>query len=103
MGVSDIFDRSRADLNGLLEWRREPAWVSDAVHKALIEVDEEGTVAAAGTGKYHIRFVFSQYIRKYKTIFSFLRTLSGEFTNAECTTKCQNFQREPSVCLSYLG
>lgn len=53
MGVSEISDIDKADLSGLLE-SKEPVSVSDAVHKAFIEVDEEGTQAAAATGKQYI-------------------------------------------------
>lgn len=52
MGITEIFDAKKADLSGLLE-SEEPLAVSDAIHKAFIEVDEEGTEAAAATGKYY--------------------------------------------------
>lgn len=52
MGVSEIFDSSKADLSGFLE-SKEQLSVSDAVHKAFIEVDEEGTEAATATGKQY--------------------------------------------------
>ncbi|XP_031616653.1 thyroxine-binding globulin-like [Contarinia nasturtii] len=48
MGFAEMFT-SNADLSGLLEVN-EPLFVSDAVHKAVIEVNEEGSEAAAATG-----------------------------------------------------
>ena len=48
MGVSDLFGY-KADLSVMTG--RKDLRVSNAVHKAYIEVNEEGTVAAAATGK----------------------------------------------------
>lgn len=42
MGMTDIFDAGKADLSGLLE-SPAPLYVAEAIHKAFIEVDEEGT------------------------------------------------------------
>lgn len=49
MGMSDIFDAQKSNLSGLLESGASLS-VSEAIHKAFIEVDEEGTEAAAVTG-----------------------------------------------------
>lgn len=49
MGIRDIFDSGKANLSGLVE-SSEPISVTEVIHKAIIEVDEEGTEAAAATG-----------------------------------------------------
>uniref|UniRef100_A0A0K0DFZ4 SERPIN domain-containing protein n=1 Tax=Angiostrongylus cantonensis TaxID=6313 RepID=A0A0K0DFZ4_ANGCA len=46
MGVTEIFS-DNADLSGIAN--KPPLKVSDAAHKAIIGVDEEGTTAAAAT------------------------------------------------------
>lgn len=47
LGLSNIFDSTLADLS-LMESKRE-LYVSSAVHKAFLEVNEEGSEAAAAT------------------------------------------------------
>ena len=49
MKMGDLFDANRADLSGI-NGRRNDLYVSDAIHKAKLTVDEEGTEAAAVTG-----------------------------------------------------
>lgn len=46
MGISDMFNEARADFRHLSE---EPVYVSKALQKAKIEVNEDGTKAAAAT------------------------------------------------------
>lgn len=46
MGVEEMFIPGKADLSGISS---EPLCVSKIVHKAFVEVDEEGTEAAAAT------------------------------------------------------
>ena len=48
MGVNDLFDYKKANLKGLSE--AEELFVSGVYHKAVIEVNEKGSEAAAATG-----------------------------------------------------
>lgn len=50
MGIKEIFG-ANADLSGIFR-SKEPLYVSSASHKAFIEIDEEGTEAAAATGLF---------------------------------------------------
>ncbi|CAG0889365.1 unnamed protein product [Darwinula stevensoni] len=62
LGMRDLFSQN-ADLSGMTEQR--DIQVSDIFHKALVEINEEGTVAAASSGMVIVPLSLSyRYLKK---------------------------------------
>jgi serpin B len=62
MGMKNAFDSKAADFTGIAG-KTEPLWLNMVLHKTYIQVDEEGTEAAAATGGGYfggpiLKFVF---------------------------------------------
>lgn len=47
MGMADAFDPAKADFSGMTT--QERIWIGEVIHKAFVDVNEEGTEAAAAT------------------------------------------------------
>lgn len=67
LGIKAMFDRGKADLTGIHEPTEEPLVVSKVLHKAFIEVNEEGTEAAAATSNYSALHYFTFIFNFYRT------------------------------------
>lgn len=62
--MSEMFSNS-ANFGDLLD-SNEPLQISDVVHKAFIDVNEEGAEAAAATGKFlNSKIVFFWFVAWY--------------------------------------
>lgn len=50
MGMTDAFDRDRADFTGISSRQESPKlWIDNVIHKAFVAIDEVGSEAAAST------------------------------------------------------
>ena len=49
LGMTDAFDPAKADLTAMIDASQGPIWIGDVLHQAFVNVDENGTEAAAAT------------------------------------------------------
>lgn len=62
----DMFNREHANFSGILE-EYQPLFVSTAIHKAVIEIKEKGSEAAAASGNF-IGFILLHFQRLSKRV-----------------------------------
>jgi len=67
MGIKDAFDSSNANFSNIISPEIEELYVSDAIHKTYIDLNEKGTKAAAVT-YFGLDKNSASYTNKYKDI-----------------------------------
>ena len=80
LGMVDVFDGSKADLSGMST--AEDLCLSKFVHKCVVEVNEEGTVAAAASAGKDIFYCYSTYTPTFCADHPFLFFIRHDKTNS---------------------
>ena len=77
LGMVDLFDTCLSDLSGMSE--ESDLFVSDAVHKAFISVDEKGTEAAAATAMIMwMSYTFKKKVEVFRADHPFIFCICDE-------------------------
>jgi serpin B len=82
LGLTLPFDGVRADLSGIASRDREALYVTDALHEGFIDVNEEGTEAAAATAIVVARFTSIQSRPSFKATHPFLYWIQHDDSRA---------------------
>ncbi|GFT18922.1 serpin B10 [Nephila pilipes] len=72
LGANKAFERNAADFSGLTSGSQ--ALISNVFHKAVIEVNEEGSEAAAATGIQYLRNIPDNFIADHPFLFAIIET-----------------------------
>ena len=70
LGMPDAFDREKADFSGITG--KGHIWISDVFHKAFVEVNEEGTEAAAATAVVITKGIYLEHVFRADHPFIFI-------------------------------
>eukprot|EP01025_Chloroclados_australasicus_P037091 TRINITY_DN377_c1_g2_i2.p1 TRINITY_DN377_c1_g2~~TRINITY_DN377_c1_g2_i2.p1 ORF type:complete len:486 (+),score=50.24 TRINITY_DN377_c1_g2_i2:201-1460(+) len=79
LGMLDLFDQDQADLSGMIGEATDPIYVSNVIHEAKLEVNEQGTKATATTA---IGLVFESSIDMFEVSQPFMFTIMHKPTKA---------------------
>ncbi|XP_060073381.1 leukocyte elastase inhibitor-like [Ylistrum balloti] len=78
LGIQDVFSAGNADLSGMFDSPPADAHISDVVHKAFVEVNEEGTEAAAATAiMVRAMSITQQFVADHPFVFVIRDVISG--------------------------
>ena len=80
LGILNVFDGSKADLSGMST--KENLCLSNFVHKCVVEVNEEGTEAAAATAGKTIQCCLGSYPQTFCADHPFLFFIMHSTTNS---------------------
>jgi len=82
LGAPLAFDKAKADFSGIND-KEKDLYISKVIHQAVIEVNEEGTVAAAATASViAVRMAVIERPIEFKCDRPFLFTIHDKTTKA---------------------
>jgi len=99
LGAGAIFDQSKADFSGMPVDPKEQLFVSKAVQKAFIEVNEEGSEAAAATGLVAVAFslpMITDLVVDHPFIAYISMSLPSSSSTPSSSPKTTNYRKKSS-------